>query len=272
MKKLIITFLFALAPFALAPRAHAADKRIKDITTTATSPAADDYFVIDGATNNMRKLAALPASADLASGTTLTVGASYYDTFTANRTLTFSGTASEGARISLSANVTTACTLTVPTSYRYGDNGSTTTVTLAVGNHALYWERTNSKWYLVDTSESGRKEVWLIPIGDETTAITTGTAKVTFRAPYAVTVTAVRATLTTVSSSGTPTFDINDGGTTILSTKLTVDASEKTSTTAATAAVISDTALADDAEVTIDVDTAGTGAAGAKIAIYVTRT
>ncbi len=81
----------------------------------------------------------------------------------------------------------------------------------------------------------------------------------------------MRATLTTVSSSGTPTFDINEGGTTILSTKLTVDASEKTSTTAAAAAVISDTSLADDAEVTIDVDTAGTGAAGAKIAIYVTR-
>jgi len=110
-------------------------------------------------------------------------------------------------------------------------------------------------------------ECLAIAIGDETTAITTGTAKVTFRMPYAFTVTAVRASLTTVSSSGTPTFDINENGTTILSTKLTIDASEKTSTTAATAAVISDSALADDAEITIDVDTAGTGAAGAKIYI-----
>lgn len=104
-----------------------------------------------------------------------------------------------------------------------------------------------------------------VPIGDETTALTTGTAKVTFRMPFAMTLTSVRASLTTASSSGTPTFDINDGGTTILSTKLTIDANEKTSTTAATAAVISDTALADDAEITIDIDTAGTGAAGAKI-------
>mgnify|MGYP000452782853 CR=1 FL=1 len=118
---------------------------------------------------------------------------------------------------------------------------------------------------------TGLPDVWVIPIGDETTAITTGTAKVTFRAPYAATVTGVKATLTTVSSSGTPTFDINEGGTTILSTKLTVDASEKTSTTAATAAVISDNSLADDAEITIDVDTAGTSAAGAKIYIYVIR-
>lgn len=115
-------------------------------------------------------------------------------------------------------------------------------------------------------------EVLIIPIGDETTAITTGTAKVTFRMPFAMTVTAVRASLTTTSSSGIPTFDINDGGTTILSTKLTVDAGELTSTTAAAAAVISDTALADDAQITIDVDVAGTGAAGAKIYLIGTRT
>jgi hypothetical protein len=115
-------------------------------------------------------------------------------------------------------------------------------------------------------------ESFIIAIGDETTAITTGTAKVTFRMPYAFTVSAVRASLTTASSSGTPTFDINEGGVSILSTKLTIDASEKTSTTAATAAVISDTALADDAEITIDVDVAGTGAAGAKIYLIGYRT
>lgn len=115
-------------------------------------------------------------------------------------------------------------------------------------------------------------ETIMVAIGDETTAITTGTAKVTFRMPYAFTVTAVRASLTTVSSSGTPTFDINEAGSSILSTKLTIDASEKTSTTAATPAVISDASLADDAEMTIDIDTAGTGAAGAKIYIIGHRT
>lgn len=104
-----------------------------------------------------------------------------------------------------------------------------------------------------------------IAISDETTAITTGTAKATFRMPYAFTLTAVRASLTTASSSGLPTFDINENGTTILSTKITIDVSEKTSTTAATPPVISDASLADDAEITIDIDVAGTGAAGAKI-------
>ena len=115
-------------------------------------------------------------------------------------------------------------------------------------------------------------EVIVIAVGDETTAITTGTAKVTFRMPFAMTLTAVRASLSTASSSGVPTFDINEGGSTILSTKLTIDANELTSTTAATAAVISDTALADDAEITIDIDVAGTGAKGPKVALIGTRT
>lgn len=108
-------------------------------------------------------------------------------------------------------------------------------------------------------------------LSDETTAITTGTAKLTVRAPYAFTLTAVRATLTTASSSGTPTVDINEGGTTILSTKLTIDSGEKTSTTAAAAAVISDSSIADDAELTFDIDVAGTGATGLKIWLLGTR-
>lgn len=115
-------------------------------------------------------------------------------------------------------------------------------------------------------------EVFIIAISDETTSITTGVAKVTFRMPFAMTLTAVRASLSTASSSGLPTFDINKNGTTILSTKLTVDANEKTSVTAATAAVISVSSLASDDEITIDVDTAGTGAKGAKVTLIGTRT
>jgi hypothetical protein len=120
------------------------------------------------------------------------------------------------------------------------------------------------------------QETIIIAVSDETTAITTGTAKVTFRMPFAMTLNAgnagVRASLNTVSSSGIPTVDINEGGATILSTKLTIDASEKTSLTAATAAVISDTSLADDAEITIDIDVAGTGAKGLKVILMGVRT
>lgn len=125
---------------------------------------------------------------------------------------------------------------------------------------------------VISTTTLRHYEAITVAISDETTAITTGTAKITFRMPFAFTLTEVRASLATASSSGTPTFDINEGGTTILSTKLTIDANEKTSTTAATPAVISDTSLADDAEMTIDVDTAGTGAKGAKVTLIGYRT
>lgn len=106
-----------------------------------------------------------------------------------------------------------------------------------------------------------------VAVSDETTALTTGTAKRTFRMPYAMTLTGVRASLTTAQASGSIfTVDINEGGSTILSTKLTIDNTEKTSTTAATPAVISDASLADDAEITIDIDQVGaSGATGLKI-------
>ncbi len=108
---------------------------------------------------------------------------------------------------------------------------------------------------------------------DETTALTTGTSKVTFRMPYAMTVTEVRASLSTAQTSGSIfTADINDGGVSILSTKLTIDNTEKTSVTAATPPVISDTTLLDDAEITVDIDQVGDGTAkGLKITIKGTR-
>lgn len=105
----------------------------------------------------------------------------------------------------------------------------------------------------------------IVAVGDEETELTSGAGKVKFRMPYAFTLLAVRASLTTASSSGTPTVDINEGGASILSTKLTIDSGETTSKTAAAAAVISDANLADDAEITIDVDSAGTDAVGLKV-------
>lgn len=113
-----------------------------------------------------------------------------------------------------------------------------------------------------------------IACSDETTALTTGTAKITFRMAYAFTVTAVRASLTTAQTSGSIfTVDINEAGTSIISTKLTIDNTEKTSTTAATAAVISDSSLADDSEITVDIDQIGDGTAkGLKVCLIGYRT
>ena len=115
---------------------------------------------------------------------------------------------------------------------------------------------------------AAKTEALIMAVSDETTALTAGTSAGVFRMPYGFTLTAVRASVTTAGTGSVITVDINETGTTILSTKLTIDATEKTSTTAATAAVISDTALADDSEITIDIDTVDSGGVGAGLKIY----
>lgn len=110
------------------------------------------------------------------------------------------------------------------------------------------------------------KEVIILAITANTADVATGTGLQTFRLPYAMTLQEVRASVTTASADGLLTVDINETATTVLSTKLTIDSTEKTSTTAAAAAVISDSALADDAEITIDVDgMTNTAAKGLKV-------
>jgi hypothetical protein len=107
-----------------------------------------------------------------------------------------------------------------------------------------------------------------VACSDESTAIDATGTKLTFRMPYAFTLTGVRASLTGACTTGTFTVDINESGSTILSTPITIDATEKTSTTAAVAAVISDSSLADDAEITIDVDDVGDSTAtGLKVTL-----
>ena len=113
---------------------------------------------------------------------------------------------------------------------------------------------------------------FMVAASDENTVITTGTAKLTFRSPFACDhVYLPRASLNVASSSGIPTFDINASGVSMLSTKLTIDATETTSVTAATPVVMSDTDWADNEEITIDFDVAGTGAKGVKILFFLRR-
>lgn len=133
----------------------------------------------------------------------------------------------------------------------------------------------NGKSVLGDGNLSLEEPLWF-SLSDEATAITTGTSKLTIRMPFAckLSTTLPRASLNTVSSSGIPTVDINKSGATILTNKLTIDATEKTSVTAATpcSLVNTPTTFTDDEEVTFDIDVAGTGAKGLKVILYVERT
>lgn len=146
-------------------------------------------------------------------------------------------------------------------------------------DYYTYDPDSSDEWQLYDpgaavTSVNGATGAVIIPVpigiavGDETTALTTGTGKVTFRMPFAMTLTAVRASVGTAPTGANLVVDINEAGATILSTKLSIDAGEKTSTTAATPPVISDTSLADDAEITIDIDQIGSTIAGAGLKVW----
>lgn len=139
-----------------------------------------------------------------------------------------------------------------------------------------YYRYDGSGWVASSSLAFGKPEVIQFACSDEDTALTTGTSKISFRMPFAMTLSAVRASLVTAQATdgggGIFTVDINEGGTTILSTKITIDNTEKTSTTAVTPAVISDSALADDAEITVDIDQIGDGTAkGLKIILIGTR-
>jgi len=114
------------------------------------------------------------------------------------------------------------------------------------------------------------EDYFVIAASDETTNLGIGSGKVSFRMPYAATLLTVRASVNTVSTGSTPAIivDINEDGTSVLGTKLSIDPSENTSTTAATAATITDSALADDAEITIDIDQVGATTPGKGLKVY----
>lgn len=117
-------------------------------------------------------------------------------------------------------------------------------------------------------------EAWVLPASDETTALTTGAGKFKMRAPYAVTVLGIRGSLNVAQAAGATlvTVDVNEEGVSILGTKLTFDNTEKTTVTATSPATITDPNIADDAEISVDIDglTAG-AAAGLKVTLIVRR-
>lgn len=214
-------------------------------------------------------------AADIASAATTDIGgaAGNFVHVTGTTTITALGSAQAGARrvvrfagaLTLTHNATS---LILPT----GSN-----ITTAANDCAVFVSEGSGNWRCVAYQRASGAA--LAPFGsntqsigvacsDETTALTTGTAKATFRMPYAFTLTAVRASVNTAPTGAVLTVDINQNGSSILSTKLTIDAGEKTSTTAATAAVISDTTLDDDAEITIDIDTVGSTVAGAGLKVW----
>ena len=111
-------------------------------------------------------------------------------------------------------------------------------------------------------------DVIVIPVGDESTALTAGTNKVRFRMPFPATLLAVRSGLNLAPTGSAFIVDVNEAGVSVLGTKLSIDATETSSTTAANAATITDSGLAEDAEISIDIDQIGSTVAGAGLKVY----
>ena len=127
--------------------------------------------------------------------------------------------------------------------------------------------------YLVDNAKvEYTKEIPLGAVGHD---VATGTDLTFVYFDEAITITSVSASVKTAGTTSVITYDINlDDGSpaSILSTKLTIDATERFSSTAATAAVISDATIPADSFLTIDCDTADSGDTGADGTILIKYT
>lgn len=149
-------------------------------------------------------------------------------------------------------------------------NAAFTTANTGGGGGSDTWARDQANAAFAKANS----EIIIFAVTDDTSNITVSSARASFRAPSAMTLTSIpRASLNVASTSGVVTCDIKLNGTTILgANKLSIDATEKTSTTAATPTTLASnpTSVADDAEISVDITAAGTGAKGLKITLYYT--
>lgn len=145
----------------------------------------------------------------------------------------------------------------------YVGTGTPASNSLTGSNGDRYVDTTTGIVWMYKTSWTpAGTQVIQIAFSDLTTAITTGTSKGYDIVPMDMTVTEIFACLLTPQTSGTIfTVNVKEAGTTILSTKITIDNTETSSLTAATPPVISDTTLTKGNLITIDVDQVGDGTA-----------
>jgi hypothetical protein len=104
-----------------------------------------------------------------------------------------------------------------------------------------------------------------LALGDLTTTMTNATTKAYWIAPENGTLLSVDGSVLTVSSAEGIQMDLNINGSSALTTKLYIDAGERSSLTSATNAVIGTTTFSAGDLLTVDLDAVGTGAAGPQL-------
>lgn len=172
-----------------------------------------------------------------------------------------------------SANKDSTDTLTTAASYTSYEGTSGVTIPTVPAFSYFRWIIRAQGTLTVAASDGdnilseAREEVVTLEL--DSGAVSTGTGKAYYRLPWAATLTAVKANCNGGASSEIQ-IDVNEDGTSVLSTVLTIDNGATTSLTATTPAVISDSAIANDALITVDVD-AGSGTGPLTVTLYFTR-
>jgi hypothetical protein len=128
-------------------------------------------------------------------------------------------------------------------------------------------------WLRADATFAPLPFSLVVAASDETTALTVGTAKTTFRMPKNITLVSVKASLTTAATGSSFQINIKKNGVTIFSTNLTLNAGSRTSVGATVPYVLSTTSFTDDDEITVDIVAVGSTVAGAglKVALIGTQ-
>jgi hypothetical protein len=133
-------------------------------------------------------------------------------------------------------------------------------------NGTSYWGTLSN---LASYIASANTTCLVIAAGDETTALTVADGKVTFRMPYAYTLTDIRASVTTAPTGSSLIADVDMNGTSIMTTnKLEIEAGEKSTEAATTQPALTTTALTNDAEMTVNINQIGSTVAGAGLKVY----
>lgn len=111
--------------------------------------------------------------------------------------------------------------------------------------------------------------VYEFALSDESTALTTGT-KLRWRSPYGITLVNARASVGTVSVSGSVVLNVLQNGTSVFGTRPSINAQTKTSVSA-TPLTFTNTSVYDDSELVFNVDSAGSNATGLKAKLFYLR-
>ena len=148
------------------------------------------------------------------------------------------------------------------------DGTSTQWVEIAASGYLGLTGYVGSRGAVGYTGSQGLNTI-LVALSDELNALTTGSPKLTVRAPSPMSLTlGPRAMLTSASTSGSVTVDMLVAGVSILNTKMVLTSGVYSTYSSPSTLVTTPTNIAEDAVITFNVTGAGTNASGLKVTIY----